>query len=118
VSDPRAAAARYGLRVEIGDLGVWEPGLLIAEYDRRAQAIRVNARAIAAVERWCGGDANAIDRFIGHAVAHELYHHREAIGEIATLPTRAAREAAASAAAHAQAPLDAHLVAFVRAQAR
>ena len=31
------------------------------------------------------------------AIGHELYHHREAIGEIPVLPTRAAREAAADA---------------------
>ena len=39
----------------------------------------------------------AIDR----AVAHELYHHREAIGEIPRIQNRAAREAAADAFAAA-----------------
>jgi hypothetical protein len=34
---------------------------------------------------------------IDHAIAHEMYHHREAIGEIPRLADRAARERAADA---------------------
>jgi hypothetical protein len=36
-------------------------------------------------------------RAIEHAIAHELYHHREAIGEVARIADRAARERAADA---------------------
>lgn len=80
----RALAAAYGVRVEIADLGDWGRVRLIAEYDPDGPVIRVNRRE---------SSPTAIDR----AVAHELYHHREAIGEVARLADRAAREAAADA---------------------
>jgi hypothetical protein len=81
--DARAVAAAYGVRVELVDLGDWAAVMLVAEYDPDGPVIRVNERVRGlAVE---------------HAVAHELYHHREAIGEVARIADRAARERAADA---------------------
>jgi hypothetical protein len=62
---------------------------------RRRRLIRVNARVF---DRPNAGVANGA---LEHAIAHELYHHREAIGEIARLPERRARERAADAFAEA-----------------
>jgi len=100
VADVRAMAAAYGVRVEIADLGDWGRVRLIAEYDPDGPAIRVNRRELSLTLRRAQrdgavqGDAvTAIDR----AIAHELYHHREAIGEVPRLADRAAREAAADA---------------------
>jgi hypothetical protein len=83
--DVRAVAAAYGLRIERADLGDWGTARLIAEYDPAGPTIRVDL-CVRDVER---------------AVAHELYHHREAIGEIVRLKDRAARERAADAYADA-----------------
>ena len=84
MSDARALAAAYGVRVEFADLGDWAPVTLVAEYDPDGPVIRVNERA--------RGD-NDLDQ----AIAHELYHHREAIGEIVRIADPAARERAADA---------------------
>jgi hypothetical protein len=73
VADVRALAAAYGVAIELVDLGSWGSTTLVAEYDPHGPVIRVNTRAI----------------------AHELYHHREALGEIARIGERAARERAA-----------------------
>jgi hypothetical protein len=81
--DVRRIAAAYGVRVELVDLGDWAAVTLVAEYDPDGPVIRVNERPPSA----------AID----HAIAHELYHHREAIGEVARIADRAARERAADA---------------------
>ncbi len=86
--DVRGIAAAYGVRVELADLGDWASVTLVAEYDPEGPVIRVNERALSR-EPW----RDAID----HAIAHELYHHREAIGEIARIAGRAARERAADA---------------------
>ena len=83
--DARGLAAAYGVRVELVPLGDWGTVRLIAEYDPAGPTIRVNAAI--------RPDEDAVER----AVAHELYHHREAIGAIARLRDRAAREAAADA---------------------
>ncbi|HEX3550057.1 MAG TPA: hypothetical protein VHT53_06750 [Candidatus Elarobacter sp.] len=91
--DPRAEAARYGVRVEVADLGDWSPAALVAEYDPDGPVIRINERALP------HGDSCAVRDAIDRAIAHELYHHREAIGEIPRIANRAAREAAADAAA-------------------
>jgi hypothetical protein len=82
--DARGIAAAYGVRVELADLGDWAAVTLLAEYDPDGPVIRVNERALPDC---------AIDR----AIAHELYHHREAIGEVARIADRAARERAADA---------------------
>ncbi|MDQ6944660.1 MAG: ImmA/IrrE family metallo-endopeptidase [Candidatus Eremiobacteraeota bacterium] len=91
--DVRSVAASYGVRVELADLGDWATVTLVAEYDPDGPVIRVNERALSK------GDArrDAID----HAIAHELYHHREAIGEIPHIADRIARELAADAFAGA-----------------
>lgn len=80
------------MRILIDDLGDWGDATLVSEYDPAGPAIRINARALA---RLCGNDPQARAALIERAIAHELYHHREAIGEVACLPDRAAREAAA-----------------------
>jgi hypothetical protein len=80
----RAIAAAYGVRVELADLGDWGSVRLIAEYDPDGPTIRVNRRELPHVA-------------LEHAIAHELYHHREAIGEIPRLRDRTERERAADA---------------------
>jgi hypothetical protein len=83
VPDARALAVAYGVRVEIADLGDWASVTLVAEYDPDGPVIRVSDRT----------PQGAVDR----AIAHELYHHREAIGEVPRLRDRTARERAADA---------------------
>ncbi len=83
VPDARALAEAYGVRVEIADLGDWASVTLVAEYDPDGPVIRVSERV----------PHGAVER----AIAHELYHHREAIGEVPRLRDRAARERAADA---------------------
>jgi hypothetical protein len=83
VPDARALAVAYGVRVEIADLGDWASVTLVAEYDPDGPVIRVSERV----------PEGAVER----AIAHELYHHREAIGEVPRLRDRAARERAADA---------------------
>ncbi len=85
--DVRALAATYGVRVELTPLGDWGSARLISEYDPDGPTIRVNKRVLPK------GDREAIDR----AIAHELYHHCEAIGEVERIAGRSAREAAADA---------------------
>lgn len=87
--DPRTAARGYGIAIELADLGSWGDATLVSEYDPAGPAIRINTRAIP------HGSSCAVREHIDRAVAHELYHHREAIGEIARLPDREARERAA-----------------------
>jgi hypothetical protein len=89
--DLRALAAVYGVRIEVADLGDWGTATLVAEYDPRGPAIRLNVRAL----RPAGDHASrcAIER----AIAHELYHHREASGEVVRLRDHRARERAADA---------------------
>jgi hypothetical protein len=81
MADVRAVAAAYGLRVERADLGTWGTTRLIAEYDPAGPTIRVDLRV----------------RDVERAIAHELYHHREALGEVVRIADRAARERAADA---------------------
>jgi hypothetical protein len=83
----RALAAASGVRVELAPLGDWGSARLIAEYDPDGPTIRVNTTAVP------HDDDDAIER----AVAHELYHHYEAIGRVARIAGRAEREAAADA---------------------
>lgn len=83
--DVSALAAAYGVRVELADLGDWAAVTLVAEYDPDGPVIRVNERALPP------------DAMIDHAIAHELYHHREAIGEVVRIADRTARERAADA---------------------
>jgi len=95
VPDVRRLAADYGVRVEVADLGAWDGTTLTAEYDPDGPTIRVNERVLPS------GSSCAVREAIDRAIAHELYHHREAIGEIPRLRDRAARERAADAFAAA-----------------
>ncbi|MEA2787521.1 MAG: hypothetical protein QOF71_3625 [Candidatus Eremiobacteraeota bacterium] len=88
MSDVLAVAAAYGVRVEMADLGDWAAVTLVAEYDPEGPVIRVNKRVLGRTK-----SSDAIDR----AIAHEIYHHREAIGEVARIADRSARERAADA---------------------
>ncbi len=90
----RALAAAYGVRIELADLGDWGRVRLVAEYDPDGPVIRVNGRELGLALRQAQSD-------VERAIAHELYHHREAIGEIPHIRDRAAREAAADAYADA-----------------
>ncbi len=66
---------------------------LCSEYDARRGEIRINLRI---AERL---DPPTLRTFVALAVGHELYHHREHVGEIAVLGA-GARESAADAFAH------------------
>lgn len=71
----------YGVSVRFTELGDWGKDELRAEYDPAGPEIRIHVRL----------EADLVTRAIGH----ELYHHREAIGEVAVLENKRAREAAA-----------------------
>jgi hypothetical protein len=88
-------AQGYGVRIEYADLGDWGRAELRSEYDPDGPVIRINARVIASIE------AGTRDEFIAHCIFHELYHHREAIGEVRLQRSRRAREDAAGAFARA-----------------
>lgn len=83
------SAAAYGVHVALDDLGDWGAATLIAEYDPDGPSIRINVQAL---ERLCGFDVAARSRLIEEAVGHELYHHREALGEAERDTSHAARE--------------------------
>ena len=91
VPDVRTLAARYGVAIELADLGAWGTATLVAEYDPDGPVIRVNERALPT------GSSCVVREHIDRAVAHELYHHREAIGEVPRLASRSERERAADA---------------------
>ena len=91
MSAARSLARAYGVAVRFDDLGDWGGAQLRSEYDPKAREIRLNARIAARLA------ADALEEFVALAIGHELYHHRECIGEIAVLRPRAAREAAADA---------------------
>jgi hypothetical protein len=98
--DVRAVAAAYGVRVELADLGDWSPATLVAEYDPDGPVIRVNTRTPWRILQPAQPQLTARqvdDDAVDHAIAHELYHHREAIGEIDRIADRTARERAADA---------------------
>ncbi len=112
--DPQSSAASYGIAIELADLGDWGSAALFSEYDAGGPVIRVNARALERYREHCGSLSSCdVRSFIDLAVAHELYHHREAIGEIPRLSSHRLREAAADAYARANVAIDARLAAFV-----
>lgn len=115
MSDPRTLASAYGVRIELDDLGSWTPAMLVSEYDPDGPVIRVNRRAIERLHATFGEQTSSCDvrTLIDVAIAHELYHHREHLGEVDRLPTHAEREAAADAYARARVPLDTNLAAFL-----
>ena len=79
------------MRLEIAPLGDWGTTTLVAEYDPDGPVIRINEGALP------HGSSCEVRDAIDRAIAHELYHHREAIGEIPRLAGRAERERAADA---------------------
>lgn len=85
-----AQAHAYGVTVRFADLGDWGRHELRAEYDPGIPEIRINVRVAATL------DAGKLGEFVTLAIGHELYHHRECIGEISILNDRRAREAAAA----------------------
>lgn len=87
--DPRTVARERGIAIELADLGAWGDAALVSEYDPAGPVIRINTQAIPP------GSSCAVREHIDRAVTHELYHHREATGEIPRLPQHAARERAA-----------------------
>ncbi len=87
--DPRTVARESGIAIELADLGSWGTSTLVSEYDPDGPVIRINTRAIPA------GSSCEVREHIDRAIAHELYHHREAAGTIARVPGRKARERAA-----------------------
>ena len=89
MSGALAQARAYGLTVRFADLGDWGRDELRSEYDPATLEIRLNLRVAAALS------ARDLGVFVAIAVGHELYHHRERIGEVPTLRDRRARESAA-----------------------
>ena len=85
----------YGVKVEHVDLGDWGRAELRSEYDPLGPVIRINTRCTARL------DGNEREDFVAHCLFHELYHHREAIGEVRRQHSRRAREDAADAYARA-----------------
>lgn len=108
--DPLRAASEAGVAIEFADLGDWG-GRLVSEYDPRARAIRINERALDAYRRT--RSVRDVRSLIALAVAHELYHHREAVAGVRRRTTRVQREAAADAYARACVAVDARLAAFL-----
>ncbi len=90
VPDPRTVARGYGIAIELADLGTWGDATLVSEYDPAGPVIRINTRALPV------GSSCAVREHIDAAIAHELYHHREASGEIERLVSRKAREQSAA----------------------
>jgi hypothetical protein len=83
-------ARTYGVSIRFADLGEWGRDELRSEYDPSGPEIRINVRIAAALP------VRELGEFVALAVGHELYHHRERIGEVAILPDRGARESAAA----------------------
>lgn len=81
-----ALAQRYGIDVVFCDLGVYSNCELRSEFDPTEPSIRVNARLTEALSQ---DDAQ---RFIQHAIAHELYHYFEHRGVVHRAKARAQRE--------------------------
>lgn len=83
-------ARDYGITVAFADLGDWGVDELRSEYDPQGPTIRINSRV---AEQMTPAE---LGEFIVIAVGHELYHHREQIGEISRLEERRDREIAAN----------------------
>ena len=84
-----AKAREYGVAVRFADLGDWGRDQLCSEYDPMIPEIRLNLRIVAALS------IARLGEFVALAVGHELYHHRERIGEVPIVSDRSARESAA-----------------------
>jgi hypothetical protein len=83
-------AREYGVEVAFADLGDWGVDELRSEYDPKGPTIRINSRV---AEQMTPAE---LGEFVVISVGHELYHHREAIGEIERLHERRDRELAAN----------------------
>lgn len=85
-----AKARAYGVPIAFADLGAWGDAELRSEYDPREREIRINAGYAQALH------PSQLGTFVTLAIGHELYHHRENIGEIPAISDRAERERAAT----------------------
>jgi hypothetical protein len=83
-------ARSYGIAIRFAELGDWGDCELLSEYDPAGPEIRINAEVAAKLSR------HELETFVALAAGHELYHHREWIGEVPSLPDRAMRESAAA----------------------
>ncbi len=88
--DPRTVARTYGVAIELADLGTWGDAVLVSEYDPDGPVMRINTRALP------HGSSCAVRDHVDAAIEHELYHHREAIGEFPRVRAPAARERSAA----------------------
>ncbi len=92
MTSPFELAQRYGIEVSYADLGDWGAHELRSEYDPGGSSgpvIRINVRVVARLS------PSRAAWFCAIAVAHELYHHREHLGEVPTYARRTDRERAA-----------------------
>lgn len=85
-----ALARKYNVRVEFADLGEWGMDELRSEYDPDGPTIRINARVLETLA------SDELGEFLLFCIGHELYHHREALGEVVRASDRAVRESAAN----------------------
>ncbi|MHB8145634.1 MAG: M78 family metallopeptidase domain-containing protein [Vulcanimicrobiaceae bacterium] len=83
-------AREYGVEVQFADLGDWGVDELRSEYDPHGPLIRINVRIAEQLA------APELGEFVTFSIGHELYHHREHIGEVPHLPERKLREIAAN----------------------
>ncbi len=88
-------AREYGIVIRFADLGDWGVDELRSEYEPNGPAICINERLLEVLS------VPEIGEFITMAVGHELYHHRERLGEVPRLPERPQREIAANEFARA-----------------
>ncbi|MBV8491667.1 MAG: hypothetical protein JO199_14165 [Candidatus Eremiobacteraeota bacterium] len=83
-------AREYGISIAFADLGDWGLDELRSEYDPGKPEIRLNVRIAEHL------NPEELGEFIVLAIGHELYHHRERIGEVVVIGDRVAREHAAN----------------------
>ena len=86
-----AKASDYGVEIVFADLGDWGVDELRSEYDPEGPVIRLNSRVAQQLT------PEELGHFVTMAVGHELYHHRERLGEVAVIADRRERELAANA---------------------
>jgi hypothetical protein len=108
----RRLAQQYRVAVEFADLGDWDDATLVSEYKSgKEPVIRINVRVVARYRKIAPG---GVQTLIDLAIAHELYHHREAIGQTPRIRDRSAREEAADAFARGHVTVDPELDAFLQ----
>jgi hypothetical protein len=89
VSAALSLARSYGVAIAFADLGEWAGSKLRSEYDPTGPAIRINVRLAEKIP------TEKLGEYLALAIGHELYHHREKLGEVARIADRASRERAA-----------------------